>query len=223
MTDGPGDAGVDTGPPLMPLATGNRWEYEVREPGRVPFRKTQVVEQLEPIGGRGPQAAELAFRLVTTKPGGPLGLPDRTVSWQRAEGTKVVRLRELAYQAGTNTVNAEEYWTPFKLRVDGRPTAQPPATGQRWEERYVEHKVSPSTGAVTSVNHVDVWTVTGVDVAITVPVGQFSGCIQLQKTDGSGSDTGKSYVFCPGVGKVREQGRAGASQSEELTAYQVAP
>jgi hypothetical protein len=220
-----GDAVPDALPiqNLMPLRTGNRWEYEVREPGLVPYQKTQTVEALEPIGGRGPHAAELAFRMVTTKLGGAFGLPDRTVSWQRTEGTKIVRFREIAYRAGSDVVNSEEYWTPYKLRLDGQPLPAPLAVGQRWEERYTEYKVSQSTGAVSAMIHVDAWAVTGAGLNVTVPAGTFSGCAQLTKTDGTGTDIGKTYVFCPGVGKVRELGRAGVSQSEELTSFTVNP
>jgi hypothetical protein len=223
--DGAGDLAADApaAPSLLPLRAGNVWHYLVREPGLPASEKTQTVEAAEPVGGRGPSAAEVAFRLVTVKPGGAFGLPDRTVSWQRAEGTKVVRFRELAYRAGTDTVNTEEYWTPYKLRVDGQPLAAPLAVGQRWEERYVEYKVAQSTGAVTALNQVDVWTVSGADLTVTVMAGTFSGCVQLTKTDGTGSDTGKTYVFCPGVGKVRELGRAGVSQSEELTSFTLVP
>jgi len=209
--------------PLMPLKPGNRWEYEVREPGLAPYKKTQTVEPLEPVGGRGPSAGELAYRMVTTKLGGAFGLPDKTVSWQRTEGSKIVRFRELSYRAGSDVVNSEEYWSPYKLRLDAQPLPAPLAAGQRWEERYTEFKVSQSTGAVMSTIHVDDWAVTGVDVSVTVPAGTFAGCVQLTKTDGTGTDTGKTYVFCPGVGKVRELGRAGVSQSEELTAYTVVP
>jgi hypothetical protein len=220
-----GDAGTDAQAVLnlMPLKPGNRWEYEVREPGVAPYQKSQTVERLEPVGGRGPNAAELAFRMVTTKLGGAFGLPDKTVSWQRTEGSKIVRFREVAYRAGSDVVNSEEYWAPYKLRLDGQPLPAPLATGQRWEERYTEFKVSQSTGGVTSASHADVWTVTGASVNVTVPAGTFNGCLQLTKTDGTGADTGKTYVFCPGVGKVREVGRAGASQSEELTGYTVVP
>jgi hypothetical protein len=208
---------------LMPLKPGNRWEYQVREPGLAPYQKTQTVEPLEPVGGRGPSAGELAFRMVTMKLGGAFGLPDKTVSWQRTEGTKIVRFREVAYRAGSDVVNSEEYWTPYKLRLDGQPLPAPVATGQRWEERYTEYKVSQSTGGVTSTAHTDVWTVSGAGVDVTVPAGSFTGCVQLTKTDGTGTDTGKSYVFCPGVGKVRELGRAGVSQSEELTSFTIVP
>lgn len=208
---------------LLPLRPGNRWIYQVREPGQASYEKTQMVEAAEAVGGRGPHAGEIAYRMVTTKVGGAFGLPDRTVSWQRSDGTKVVRFRELAYRAGTNTVNAEDYWTPYKLRLDAQPLPAPLALGQRWEERYTEHKVSPTTGAVSSVHHTDVWTVTGVDLDVSVAAGRFAGCAELTKTDGSGTDAGKSYVFCPGVGKVRETGRAGISQSEELTSFAVSP
>jgi hypothetical protein len=218
---GPGDASAVLN--LMPLRPGNRWEYEVREPGVAPYQKTQTVEPLESVGGRGPNAGERAFRMVTTKLGGAFGLPDKTVSWQRTEGTKIVRFREVAYRAGSNVVNSEEYWTPYKLRLDGQPLPAPLATGQRWEERYTEYKVSQSTGGVMATNHVDVWTVTGAGVDVTVPAGKFSGCVELTKTDGTGTDTGKSYVFCPGVGKVRELGRAGVAQSEELSSFTVVP
>ena len=221
---GTGDGGDAPGIlSLMPLRPGNRWEYEVREPGVAPYKKTQTVEQLEPVGGRGPSAGELAFRMVTTKLGGAFGLPDKTISWQRTEGSKIVRLREVAYRAGSEVVNSEEYWAPYKLRLDGQPLPAPLATGQRWEERYTEYKVSQSTGGVTSANHVDVWTVTDASASVTVPAGTFTGCVQLTKADGSGTDAGKSYVFCPGVGKVREIGRVGVSPSEELTGYTVVP
>ena len=56
-----------------------------------------------------------------------------------------------------------------------------------------------------------------------MPAGAFTGCLQLTKTDGTGTDTGKSYVFCPGVGKVRELGRAGWRSRRNSTSFTVVP
>jgi hypothetical protein len=226
---GPGDAGDGAGEAgvsylaLMPLRPGNHWEYQVREPNQASYIKTQTVEAMEAVGGRGPNAGKQAYRLVTTKVGGAFGLPDKTISWQLTEGSKVVRYREVGYRAGSNAVNSEDYWTPHKLRVDERPEGAAPATGMQWQERYVEYKVSPSTGAVSQVEHQDSWMVTSVGATVTVPAGTFGGCVEISKTSGSGMDTGKSYTFCPGVGKVREVGRSGIGQSEELASYRIAP
>jgi hypothetical protein len=78
---------------------------------------------------------------------------------------------------------------------------------------------------VSQVEHLDSWTVTAVDATVTVPAGTFHGCVEVSRTSGSGAgaDMGKSYAFCPHVGKVREVGRSGVGQSEELTSYRLSP
>jgi hypothetical protein len=210
--DGAGGTGggAIVGEPFLPLAEGNRWVYTVTDDAVV-TEKTTTVGALEPVGGSGPHAAEMAFKIVTSK--GATGT-DETISWQAHSGARSVRYREQAFGATTGMLTLEEHWSPPKLRVDQSEENTTP--GASWLEVTNETKLPVGGQPVTSpVN--DRWTVVADDVTLTVPAGTFENVLHVQKAGATSSF--KEYWWARGVGKLKETG----SQTEELVSYEVAP
>jgi hypothetical protein len=212
----------------FPWKVGNTWFYEVRELGHAPYEKTHTIENMEAVGGTGPNASKMAYKVVTKKVGGAARLPDQTISWQAPDGSKIVRYRETSYRAGTDMVDMEEHWMPYKLRFDEKPMGMAMRKGMSWAQSYTEVKIDmlgAQAGMMATQDHVDTWTVAAVGVDITVKAGAFKSCVEVKKTGGAAEDVGKSYVFCPNVGKVKEVGRFDivfrASPTEELTKYDL--
>lgn len=202
-----GDAGARTGR-LFPLRTGNTWTYRVTDALGTVTTKVHTIGEQEAVGGTGPNADVMAFRVLTNK--GTNGT-DETVSWQADLGDRIVRYREQAFAASTGDLELEEHWAPYKLRVSEKP--EQTQTGASFLEEYSETKLpvggSPSTSVVG-----DRWDVLSDDETITVEAGTFEHAVVLQKSGGSSQ---KTYWFVPGVGKVKETG----SQLEELVSYDV--
>jgi hypothetical protein len=202
----------ETGTParlLLPLATGNRWTYRVTD-GDVVETKIQEVGEREPVGGSGPYADVMAFRMTTRR--GVDG-SNETVSWQDAAGSRVVRYREQAFNATSGDLDIEEYWDPYKLRVEqGEAFLE---TGASFLEAYDETKLVPGEEPTTATRS-DRWTVLAADETVTVPAGTF----QALKVNRVSSSQGavKTYWFVENVGKVKEDG----GQLEELETYEVA-
>ena len=198
-------APMTTGP-LLPWKQGNTWTYRVTGDGEQSMKVT-TVGALEAIGGTGPNAAKMAFKVTTKK--GPL---DQTISWQAVEGDRVVRYREQSFGARTGQLELEEHWVPHKLHVDS--SAARMMAGVTWPEMYSETKapvgMPPETKSTT-----DVWKVDGVDQMVTVPAGTFKAIVLTK----SGGSTQKTYWYVPGVGKVKETG----GQTEELVSFTVIP
>lgn len=187
--------------PYLPLAEGTRWTYDVTKDGRV-TRKVTTVGALEAVGGTGPNAGTLAFRVVTQKDGS-----DETVSWQIRDGELAIRYREQAYGAGG--LEIEEHWAPFKLRLDE--SARGLTVGGSWEETYEETKLEVNSPLITAMR-TDTWTVMSESESVTVPAGTFD-CLRVRKVSSSST---KEYWFARGVGKVMEVG----GQTEELVSYE---
>jgi hypothetical protein len=198
------DSGL-AGGRLLPFETGFSWTYRVTGDGES-FTKVTTVGAPEPVG-IGPHASTLAYKVVTMK-----GDDDQTISWQSVEGERVVRYREQAFHAATGQLEAEEWWSPAKLHVDGSAAHTTP--GARWLEEYRETKQNAGELAQTETER-DPWTVDGVDQSVTVPAGTFRAIV-LTKSGGSAQ---KTYWYVPGVGKVKETG----GQTEELVSYEVSP
>ena len=215
----------------FPFAVGNRWTYDILEPGVAVYRKEQVVVRMEAVGGNGPHKDKQALRVETRKygTGGSTTLEDATISWQLREGNKVVRYREtscnrfsamLVNDAVTGcTIDVEDYWNPPRLRLDERPNGQDLASGVTWPETYMEFKntydwavANPPGITMTSASNTDTWTVMEANTSVTVPAGTFNNCIVVQKRTSVAQNT-KTYTYCRGVGKVKE---VGLGQMEQL-------
>jgi hypothetical protein len=209
---GTGGSGMGDPSQLLPLKTGNNWTYLVTDSTGVPTPKTQTVMEMEPVGGVGPNASVMAFRMVTRK--GANGM-DETISWQARVGTRVLRYREQSYMANPpHALELEEYWDPSKLRVDETPARM--VAGTSWTETDEETKLPvgmmPSTMTVE-----EQWTVAAERQPVTVQ-GRSYEVVILTKTGAVGQS--KTYWWARGIGKVKE---IGVNQTEELVSYQVAP
>lgn len=209
-----GESG-ETGP-LLPMAEGNVWEYRVTDGDMISQKRTTVFAK-EAVGGPGPNAAVMAFKVVTRK-GADVNVEaglDKTESWQGPEDgapERLIRYRELSYGAMTQMLQLEEYWVPPRIRVDS--TAERTKIDVSWIERYKETKIAADEPAPVTSNENDLWRVLSGDETVTVPAGTFEHTVHLQKT--SDSTSSKEYWFARNVGKVKE---TGASQTEELTKY----
>ena len=203
---GSGDGGPKATGPVLPWKVGNRWTYRVTDGGTVTTKET-IIEEETTVGGDGPNASKLAYRVVTRKQDGQ----DQTVSWQIDEGDRVLRYREQSFHASTGDLELEEYWDPYKLHIDG--TDEHTELGVKWLESYDETK-APVGGSATTGEARDLWSVDGVGEEVTVPFGTFGDCIIYQKVGGSSP---KLYWYVRGVGKVKETG----SQTEELVDYEL--
>lgn len=205
--DAPPDASGTPARVLLPLAAGNRWTYTVTE-GTDVETKVQEVFDLEPVGGSGPHADVLAYRVSTTR--GADGT-NETVSHQAAVGSRVVRYREQAFNATTGDLDIEEHWDPYKLRVEQAEEFL--EEGASFLETYDETKLVPGEELTTATRH-DRWTVLAARETVTVPAGTFEALKINRVSQGST----KTYWFAENIGKVKEEG----GQLEELESYEVA-
>jgi hypothetical protein len=196
-----------TGGPLLPWAVGNRWTYQVTEDGMISSKVTTIGEQ-EPVGGDGPKAELMAYKVVTSKKDGA----DHTDSWQAPDGDRVLRYREQSFSASSGDLELEEYWDPYKLHVDGSPEHL--VEGASWLEEYEETKL-PVGDTESQSTRRDRWQIKALSERVTVPAGTFDNAVVFQKI---GSDL-KTYWYVPGVGKVKETG----GQTEELMDYELTP
>ena len=214
--------------PWLPLSVGNRWTYQVTDLDGTVSVKIQGVTAQEPVGGTGPLADMVAFKLVT---GDKFNDKSGDVSYQGLVDSRVVRFRELSVDKGTGAVKKEEYFDPPKLRIDETPEHTGPGTS--WPESYADFlvdtpKATSSDGGMvdtdgglvtTSAHVIDVWKVTSASESVTVPAGTFDALV-VQRLGNSGSKD-KTFWFVRGVGKIKEAGTA--DQTEELTSYSITP
>lgn len=204
-----------TGMPYYPLKVGNSWTYRVTAPLEAPWMKVVTAERTELVGGTGPNKDKMAIRMVTKK-----GASDMTVNWQgpvMMGGTTIwVRYREVGYRAGTTMVNVEDWWEPYRLRLDESKTMM----GQKWTETMKEYS-KPAVGMTTVSTQNINWEVKAVNTTVTVmpPMGaakMYSNCIQVSHSTAGGASV-KNFWFCRGIGKVKETG----GQTEELIDHKV--
>jgi hypothetical protein len=199
------DAGTPVATSWLPLRVGNSWTYRTVSNGSL-SNKTTSVEAEEPVGGDGPDATTVAFRMKTQK------VDDFTLSWQGRVGDRVVRYREQSYKKGTALLSQDDIWTPARIVVDGGRLT----VGASYEDRYVERAKDADTGLVVTSTVVDLWTVEAVDEPLDVPGRGSLPSLKLRKQrPATGLD--KRFWFVKGVGKVREEG----GQLEQLTAFEV--
>jgi hypothetical protein len=227
---GSSGSGGSTMPPpagaYFPFKEGNSWTYEVKDTGITSW-KTQTIMGLEKVG-KGPTPNMMASKLLTEKrKTGPTGVvTDKTESWQAYVGAKLVRYREIEYvgAGATMTANEDDWWDPYKVRIDERPGDKPLVKDLMWDEKYKEIKLLikvPPVPESAPVMHTDTWKVIDAGFDFTVKAGTLKNCVQLQKVSSTVvNDVGKNYWFCAGVGKAKEASRTGVS-TEELIMYTV--
>lgn len=190
---------------FLPWKEGNTWTYRVTNNGEVSMKVTTVLAE-EKVGGSGPNADEVAFKVVTKK-----GELDQTISWQAVQGDSVVRFREQSFHAETGELELEEHWDPYKLHFDG--SADHTMAGASWLEIYDETKTA-ADGEPETQEARDRWEVDSPEEEVTVPAGTFRAVVVVK----AGGGSLKTYWYARGVGKVKETG----GQTEELVSYEVA-
>lgn len=198
------DAGAPTTGALLPWKEGNTWTYKVTDGDGGVTTKTTTILPLEPVGGTGPSKDLMANKVVTEKADGA----DETQSWQAFVGDKVVRYRELSFDSKGGAVELEEFWQPYKLRVDETKTSV-----GTWNETFTETKIETGYEPLSG-ERTDVWEVWKVNERVTVPAGTFDAVV-FRRTNAQNST--KVYWFVRGVGKVKETG----GQMEELVSYEL--
>lgn len=214
---GPAIERLDTGQateevnPYLPLSVGNWWTYRVTDSKGNTISKTQTVLERQKVGGTGPAKDVDAFFVRSDK--SDEDFDDKTESWQgtvrTAEGLATVRYRELAYRASDGTFRKEEYWHPYKLRVDDYHTT---ADGP-WENHY-DKSIIPADATEPpeyDVAWYDALSVQHDASSITVPIGTFAAKL-LHRRAADPSNPDKLYWFVAGIGKVQETGK----QTEQL-------
>lgn len=208
-TSPPTTEGPDAGElkPLLPWTPGRSWTYQVTDADGVTTKVTTVGDEVEPVG-LGPNAEELAYRVVTSKQDGK----DKTVSWQAEKGDTVVRYREQSYDASSGTLELETYWDPPRLHADG--SAKHTKDGATWSDDFTEIEVAVDAdgnlGTPQESEKSETWQVLAADVEVEVPAKTYSHAVLFQKAS---SGKVKRYWYVRGVGKVKEEGD---SQTEEL-------
>jgi hypothetical protein len=225
------DGGTMASGDYFPFKVGNSWEYNVTELGKAQVVKVHKIVRMETIGGTSEHKDKMAFRVETQKAASGAELADATISWQQREGSKIIRFRETACVAGSVmmangsvqscTINDETSWVPPRPRIDEKPMNMNFAKGLMWTEMFAETRAQKANNSTMmlppmTMNDADKWEVVDVGVSATVPAGTFPDCVVLKKT--SLADAMKTYTFCKGVGKVKEDG---PGQVEILTKYQL--
>jgi hypothetical protein len=214
----------------VPLKVGNQWTYTITETSGKVSAKVQGVVAESVVGGTGPSAAAMAFKLVT---GDKFDDKKGDVSYQGVVDSRLVRYREISIGGTSGDTKKEEYYEPPKLRLDE--SADRVKMGANWPESYTTYTVDtvksgdagtpdggdPTDAALvtTMEQTIDVWTVVGVDESVTVPAGTFKALV-VEKVGNSGSSD-KKFWFVRGIGKVKETGVN--DQTEELSAYTIMP
>jgi hypothetical protein len=168
---------------------------------------------MEPVSGTGEYAAELAFK-VTTRKGPDLAqtaMLDKTESWQGPQKNpdvpeRIVRYRELSYDASSQMLELEEFWEPPRIHIDG--TEERTKQGALWVESYKETKLPVGGTTVVDAPRSDAWSVISPNESVEVLGTTYEHAIHFKKAD-------KEYWYVRGVGKVKETG----GQTEELVEY----
>lgn len=210
--------------PYWPLDVGNTWKHQIVHPRNGIYSKTTTVESAGKVGGCGASAGKDAFKIVTIQELGG-GLTRRTDGWDGREAMRVVRYRELSFQAGSSVAMVEECWDPARLRLDETPARLAP--GATWSETFQDVEIRMNVPQTTT--RTETWKIEGVDVpclrrdgsALSVKGYDFK-CLKLHKNNAKPDDPGKIYYFAKCVGKVIEIGRDNG-QDEYLQDFTTKP
>lgn len=229
-----GNSGSMTQPgtgPWVPLKVGNSWTYTVTDVDGSVSAKVQGVTAQTLVGGTGPSASKMAYKLVT---GDRFDDKNGDVSYQDWVDSRLVRYREISISGSSGATKKEEHYDPARLRLDD--TEGHRSMGDSWPESYTTVEIdTPSVaadagvpdggagadaGVITTMKQVvDVWNVIAVDQTVTVPKGTFKALV-VQRLGNSGASD-KTFWFVRGIGKVKETGVG--DQTEVLSDYEIKP
>jgi hypothetical protein len=229
---GSGGIGVDlpTAESYYPQKVGNSWTYLVTPMADLPSYKVVTIDAAEMVGGTGTSAGRPAYRHVTCKsspsveacasPPSATNKVDRTIGWLGMVGKVLGNYREQSFKKATETLTEEDWWEPFRTKVDNDPAHT--VLGAKWTDVYKEYK-QPSLGIRTVTMQMEQWEVLAVDETVTInppngPAKVYPHCIKVTHSNAGASAT-KTFWYAKGIGKVKETGQ----QTEELIDYKVAP
>lgn len=177
----------------LPFDVGNHWRYRVTAAGDPSDISTKTQDLTD-------EGDDLITQ--TTQKGG-----GSTVSKLDIVGDAVMRFSQEDYDSTDMLLMTTYYEPDGKARIDEDPARL--MMGATWDETYTK-RVVPAMGAEIMTTVTDTWTVMGVDVACSSPLGDYS-CIHLMR-ERDNPVIVKEYWYARGIGKVREEG----GQIEEL-------
>jgi hypothetical protein len=157
----PGSVQPTTGP-YQPLMIGATWTFHINDKG-VEYDKTVAIAALEDLGGA--KAGTMAYRSHSSIP------TESQDTWYQAVGDLVVRHHERDFDASGAIMKSEEWYDPYRLRVDGSPEHLVP--GATWTWTYSHTKTTSSKPTITRMI-TETWTIDGVDEPVAVPAGTFA-------------------------------------------------
>ena len=237
-----GDGGESEGPvdttelpsaeSFYPQKPGNSWTYLVTPlvDIDVPTFKVVKIDEAGPVGGDGGSAQRPAYRHTTCKespspeackqPPGADNKTDQTVGWLGTYNKVIANYREQAFKKFTTMMTEEDWWEPYRTKIDQRPDHL--MAGAMWTETFREYK-RPWNGPMTVSKQTETWRVEAVGETIVVnPPGgaprTYPNCIKISHNTATGATT-KTFWYARGIGKVKEMG----TQMEELIDYTVVP
>jgi hypothetical protein len=179
----------------------------------------------EPVGGAGPNAAVMAFRVVT---GTKVNDPNGDLDWEAEVDSRAVRYREMSVGKSKGLEKNESSWDPPRLRVDE--TDAHTVAGAAWNEpTYTEVDTDVDSngdggtfipdGGITNQTEDDIWTVVGVDETVVAGSKSYAA-LHLRRVNLDSAHGIKEFWFARGIGLVKETGTG--KPTHELTSYSVA-
>lgn len=200
-----GDDGGDAGPNpcgfedrYLPYQEGYQWTYRVTDlgSGETPTKTQALTLETDPDLG------EVIIQTTSKATG-------TTVSALKREQDSVVRLRQ-EDRTMVGDLERTSVYDPGQVRLDEAPDRL--VLNAEWDTVYDVTVTEVGGGAPVVTNRTDHWTVLGVDVECSSPMGSFE-CLHVRRVRTVGGVSDKEFFFAKGIGKVREEN---ANQLEEL-------
>ncbi len=184
----------------LPYQAGYSWTYRVTDlvSGQTPTKTQSVAMETDATLGE-------VFVQTTTKATGS------TISALKRQGDAVVRLRQEDLTM-TGVLERTTLYDPGQNRLDE--AADKLVLGAEWDDNYSVTVTDALGGAPVVTARTDHWTVLGVDVDCSSPLGSFQ-CLHVRRQRVVGGVSDKEFFFAKGIGKVKE---ANVNQIEELIA-----
>ncbi|MCA9700313.1 MAG: hypothetical protein KC431_22495 [Myxococcales bacterium] len=178
-------AGVDN--PFFPLPVGATWHYEAQTPDGLESDDVEVLAETREVNGVTATVVHDVVRLDGE-------IVEETWDWyaQDTQGNVWYLGEDTCEWQGGACAVMEGAW---EWGVDGaRPgiimPADPTVDGQPYFQEYDEDEAE------------DVGEVIATGESISVPAGDFSGCVRTRDSSHLDPDLDEEKVYCPGVGNV---------------------
>ncbi len=182
----------------LPYQAGYGWTYRVTDlvSGETPT-KTQSLTLATDV-----DLGEVIVQTTSKATG-------TTISALKRVEDAVVRLRQ-EDRTSVGDLERTTLYAPGQTRLDE--AADKLVVGAEWDDVYTVTVTAAAGGTPVDTVRTDHWSVLGVDVACTSPLGTFS-CLHVRRVRTIGGVSDKEFFFAKGIGKIRE---ANANQIEEL-------